>query len=305
MAIRVGRGYEAVHHPYQELYEGSRPSLQGLRAGKFLPVAFLDKLHDDDPVALLPGTFVGLLNSTNGLSTSDTFAVAEEGARALTPACPAAYTLVSSAYDVDFGTPDIDNNGAALTAAGTSTATVGPVKPVGVIAAPVYHASLPDKYTNYSRDLTPSLLCGNYSVLIPAITANEKLIEPGDLVKIDDTTSPVWDPRAVGGSSTKVAGRIMSIATGDTNAIQNEYVVGRCIHKWTIAQGTASTLLSADTVTFSGVDTNHGYATLKRVQTVPGLGLSGSGTQGIPAMFKHARSDSSGNYFALEIRIDL
>jgi len=44
---------------------------------------------------------------------------------------------------------------------------------------------------------------------------------------------------------------------------------------------------------------------LKKVQTVPGLGLSGSGTQGVPAMFEHAVSDSSGDYFALVIKVDL
>ena len=52
MAIRVARGYEKIHHPYQELYEGVRPSIQGLRAAKFLPIAMLDKLHDDDPIVL-------------------------------------------------------------------------------------------------------------------------------------------------------------------------------------------------------------------------------------------------------------
>ena len=36
MSIRIARGYEKIHHPYQELYEGVRPSIQGLRAAKFL-----------------------------------------------------------------------------------------------------------------------------------------------------------------------------------------------------------------------------------------------------------------------------
>jgi len=318
MAIRTARGYDAVHHPYQELYQGTRPSLQGLKAAKFLPVALVDKLHDDDPIVLLPGTFVGLLNTganrgINGGAADTTFGDVEEAARRLVPAHQVAYTITYTAFDSDFGTPDIDAAGADVSAAGTSTKTVGPIKPIGVVAAPVYSSALPDKFTNYSRDLTPSVLCGNYNVVIPAITANEKTIEPGDRVVIDDTASADHDPTQIGAATTNVAGRVRAWdSTANTGAgaadLQGEYVVGRCVHKWVIAVGTASTKLSADLTagtTLTSVDTTHGYGTLKRVQTVPGLGLSGSETQGVPAMFKHAYSDAGGYYYALEIRVDL
>jgi len=317
MAVRIARGYEAVHHPYQEKYEGTRPSIQGLRAYKGLPVAFVDKQHEDDPVVILPGTFVGLLNTgAAAISTGDTWNNAEESARALVPAHQVAYTLSYSAYDTDFGTPHIDFTGTDTVTAreGDSTSTIGPVKPIGVVTAPIYSSALADKYSNYTRDLPPSILCGNYCVVIPAMTVNERAIEPGDRVMIDNTASAQYDPRAVGSVAAHAAGRIMKADQGlagtDTGSAR-DFIVGRCINKWIVA--TDSTAASEDQLsatytagrTLDSVNTNYGYDTLNRVQTAPGLGLSGSGTQGVPAMFKHARADSAGNFYALEIRIDL
>ncbi|MFQ5474936.1 MAG: hypothetical protein ACE5DM_03810 [Candidatus Nanoarchaeia archaeon] len=303
-----------------------------MRPAKFLPVAFVDKLHDDDPVVLLPGTWVGLLNTgtTFGVNNGTAQVTAEKSARALVPSSTNPYKVVYSSDDVTFGTPDLDSHAstaAGVSAAGTSTGVVNSfregVRPIGVVSAPVYSSSLTDKYNNYTRDLTPSLLCGNYNIVIPAITPNEKLIEPGDRVVIDTPTGAdgtisydetgLWSPQSVGSNGTNVVGRLRKVdyaeVTTGAAALQDqgEYIVGRCIHKWTVARGTITegTLLSADIDNLSGQDSNHGYTTLNRVQTVPGLGLAGSATKGIPAMFKHARADGQGYYYALEIRVDL
>lgn len=316
MAIRIGRGYEKIHHPYQELYEGVRPSIQGLRAAKFLPIAMLDKLHDDDPIVLLPGTFVGRMNEDT--MVNDTLlGTAEETARTLVPAATAKYKITYTDKDNDFGIYDVD--GATVTTkatAGTSTGMLQKVKPIGIITAPVYSEVLKDKYTNYKRDLMPSVLMGNYTVVIPAITNSEKAIQPGDLVRVAGPTTQTFtgDAHAATTKATNtgfnVPGRLATYDPSTTaEQLLGDYVVGRCIDKYVVARGTASTRLSADfddnNVTLSNLNTDHQYNTLKKVQTVPGLGLSGSGTQGIPAMFEHAVSDASGDYFALVIKLDL
>jgi hypothetical protein len=306
MAIRTGRGYGKIHHPYQELYEGVRPSIQGLRAAKYLPIAMLDKLHDDDPIVLLPGTWVGRLASTStNLSATNTFTTAEVAARAVVPACVGSYTVLYGTNDTDFGTYDIDSaaNDAVASAVAGTIATKA-VKPFGVITAPVYSEVLKTKYTNYSRDLMPSVLMGNYTVVIPAITNNEKLIEPGDLVRVDGVagTTGSWEA-ASSATGSNVPGRLVAYDASSLAGL--DYVVGRCIDKYIVARGTPSAKMSADAATFSALNTDHQFNTLKKVQTVPGLGLSGSGTQGIPAMFEHAVADSAGDYFALVIKVDL
>lgn len=314
MSIRIGRGYEKIHHPYQELYEGVRPSIQGLRAAKFLPVAMLDKLHDDDPIVLLPGTFVGRMNSDSMVGASTALGDQEETARALLPASTNLYKIQYSAFDSDFGVYDIDGStvSTAVSAAGTSTGMVQKIKPLGVITAPVYSDVLKDKYTNYKRDLMPSVLMGNYTVVIPAITNDEKSIEPGDLVRVagsttqTDTGATHYAVSKSTNTGDNVPGRL---TTYDPSTVAEQaladYVVGRCIDKYVVARGTAVTRLGSDSATLSNLNTDHQYNTLKKVQTVPGLGLSGSGTQGVPAMFEHAVSDDSGDYFALVIKLDL
>jgi len=312
MAIRIGRGYDKTHHPYQELYEGVRPSIQGLKAANFLPVAMLDKLHDDDPIVLLPGTFVGRLNTgtaTAAISANVAYANAEEAARGLVPACWGAYSVTYSQNDMDFATDDLDSTtaAAAVLVAEASAATVTGVRPIGVVTAPVYSNLLKTKYTNYSRDLMPSLLMGNYSVVIPAVTVGERAIEPGDLVRVDGDggSAATWNP-VTNVATANSPGRLVA---WDGAVASANYVVGRCVDKYRV--GTVGGALNAtvksliSTGTLSNQNADHQFNTLKRVQTVPGLGLSGSGTQGIPAMFEHATIDGSGDFFALVIKVDL
>jgi len=311
MAIRIGRGYDKIHHPYQELYEGVRPSIQGLRAANFLPVAMLDKLHDDDPIVLLPGTFVGRVNAgASAMSVGGAYADLEEAARAVVPACWGAYTVTYAQNDIDFVTDDLDSDHIAsgVTVAEASVGTVTGVKPIGVITAPVYANLLKTKYTNYSRDLMPSVLMGNYTIVMPAITTKEKLIEPGDLVRVDGDggAAATWNP-VTNSTAANSPGRLIA---WDGAAASANYVVGRCVDKYrvgTIAGDTNATVKSrlAAGETVSNQNSDHQFNTLKRVQTVPGLGLSGSGTQGIPAMFEHATLDANDHFYALVIKVDL
>lgn len=312
MAIRIGRGYDKIHHPYQELYEGVRPSIQGLRAANFLPIAMLDKLHDDDPIVLLPGTFVGRINAgASAVSVDGAYADLEEAARAVVPACWGAYAVTYAQNDIDFVTDDLDSDHIAsgVTVAGASIGTVTGVKPIGVITAPVYSNLLKTKYTNYSRDLMPSVLMGNYTIVMPAITIKEKLIEPGDLVRVDgDGGSAVsWNP-VTNETAANSPGRLIA---WDGAVASANYVVGRCVDKYrvgTVAGGVTDATVTAALAAGGSItnqNTDHQFNTLKRVQTVPGLGLSGSGTQGIPAMFEHATLDGDDHFYALVIKVDL
>jgi hypothetical protein len=269
----------------------------------------LDKLHDDDPIVLLPGTFVGRLNTAaSAVSTASTYTNAEEAARAVVPACWGDYTVTYGTHDTDFVTDAIDSDPTASGAtAGASTATVSDVKPIGVLTAPVYSNLLKTKYTNYSRDLMPSVLMGNYSIVIPAVTVNERAIEPGDIVRVDGNggTAATWIPTA----NSPLANSPGRLVAWDGNTGSAGYVVGRCVDKYRV--GTIGSTLNATvkgqigTATVTNQNTDQQFNTLKKVQTVPGLGLSGSGTQGIPAMFEHATTDGNGDFFALVIKVDL
>ena len=312
MSIRIARGYEKIHHPYQELYEGVRPSIQGLRAAKFLPVAMLDKLHDDDPIVMLPGTFVGRLSATgtNFEANSNAFTLAETNARALVPAAYGLYDLQYTTLDEEF-TYNIDSATNAEIAAGAasdSTMVIQNVKPIGVLTAPVYSEVLKSKYTNYKRDLMPSVLMGNYSIVMPAITTAELAIEPGDVVRVAGDGTSTGNHKAQNKAYNTAAITPGRLTTWDGAVASANWVVGRCIDKYKVAGGAGSgdrlgPFIGTGTAT--NLNTDHQFNTLKKVQTVPGLGLSGSGTQGIPAMFEHAVADSSGDFFALVIKVDL
>ena len=273
MAIRKARGLEVVKSPFQELYEGSRPSLHGLTPAAYLPIVREDKRHEDDPIVIEPGTLVGLDSAGN-----------------LVPASTTAFNLSYTALDVTWGVKLQD--GTTAVAAG-NTESLAAVKPIGVVTAPVYSKVLADSYTNYKRDLTPSILSGNYSILVPATTTAENAIASGDLVlAVNGRFSKIGDPA----DSAALTDAELAVQRGEFNA-------GRCIKKHLIATGTsgAGTLASA-----SDADGAGRFDTLSKVNTVPGLGLTGSDTRGIPQMvWQHGITDASGDLDALEIRIDL
>lgn len=280
MAIRKARGLEVIKAPFQELYEGSRPSIHGLKPASFLPIVREDKRHEDDPVVLEPGTVVGLK------------------AGALVPASSEAFNLAYTALDVTWGLSDEGGN----TVAAGDTDSLTAVKPIGVVTAPVYSAVLADEYTNYKRDLTPSILSGNYSILVPCTNAAEHLIEAGDRViaKAGRFASLSQEISGLDTSAAPLTGAELDLLAGD-------HIVGRCINKIKVADTTETSAGVTASAAAGLAVAESRFSTLSRVQTVPGLGLTGSDTQGLPQMvWQHGVTEvTSGDIAVLEIRIDL
>ncbi len=148
----------------------------------------------------------------------------------------------------------------------------------------------------------------NYVIQIPVTNDEEEAIFPGDIVGVGTgvhhgigwTSAQAW-------STHKKAGRYKRYASGDDFAL--ERVVGRCLAKTYLGDTTESagvtlkTSIANSTFTISSSATA-AFKGLAKVQTVPGLGLGGSGTGGIPGWLLGARSNGAG-FYALTILIRL
>jgi hypothetical protein len=231
-----------------------------------------------------------------------------------------------SAYDETTaetgGTIDIDGDGTTYASTGASTATIGPILPIGVVPQPLYASYLSSRYTNYSRNTeTVQFLVQNQAILIPAISAREQAIEIGDVVCLDDTASPTHNPLLTTGG---IPGRLMPLSdttTADVAALKakseyivgrcidrSEYIVGRCIDRFPIAKQSSTSqnqtyraALLADNVDVDEVSKSWGFHSMRLVQTVPGLGLPGSGTLGVPGYLTFSTADASGYFWGLVI----
>ena len=56
---RIPRGYARRHPAYQEIMEGIRPTIKGLTAAPWLPIASIEP-RQDDPIVIPAGTWVGI-----------------------------------------------------------------------------------------------------------------------------------------------------------------------------------------------------------------------------------------------------
>lgn len=282
---RIPRGYGVNVPQYQELVEGQRPESNAtpMEAWTGLPVVQVEEVHHD-PIVIMPGTFVGI--ATGGTASGKIFpAHAQTGT----------ITLRFSSTDDTWGLPTSDQTPSG------NTVTAGPVPPLGVVYQPIYSFNLQEAFINYKRNVNLGILT-DYLIQIPAITAEERIIAPGDLVMININANDYGRPASV--TLNSLLGRLMR---HDGNASTMKYVVGKCYGKVQFAgSGTAvaGTKLSADTASWSLSTAGQSeFKGLDKVQTVPGLGLAGSGTKGTPAWLMDARSDASGNYYLLNILV--
>lgn len=307
--------------PYQVPFGGSSPrypfqnrigtsvsdhslNLTQARAAKFLPRIKEDEVKQA-PVVMYPGTIVGTLNEghTNGALAS----YFGEKPNVLLPASAVGYKLVYTALDLNhsrYGSVyQIDTFNTLIAGAGTSTAATGTVLPLGVVQEPVFCEAWQLQRRNLRIQSKLNILSRGRQLRIPAITAEEKLIKPGDLVQVSDTAGNLdW----IGAPAATYPGRWKAFDPTDTDCANIPFIVGRCVDKHRIATGTADTEMAADLsagTTLTNVNTDQQYDTMGRVQTVPGLGLQGSGTQGVMAADTFARSDSNGDYWVLDIAI--
>lgn len=301
MANRTPRGYSVYHKGVQELMEGQRPTLDflgNLRPAPWLPVSRVDTYHDD-PQVIPAGTVVGRINTTDHNDIYEAVTAAKR-TDYLVPAWAGTgeYTLTYGANDVTYLTPDIDSYPTVVSVAGTSTLDVPAVKPLGIATYDLYASHLADTYTNYDRQHMVAFLSWGWTVLIPVRTASEAAIQVGDRVQVEDNdnSDSSWNPTA----ATNIVGRMKCWESGDNP----EYKVGKCIEKITLATQTslvANQLLSAG-ISASNYASAHDFSDLDKVQTVPGLGLTGSGTAGIPRSLLGAVAQSQ-VWYALVIQI--
>lgn len=301
MAIRIPRGYERNVPNYQELCEGVRPvdTAAPRTAYTGLPHVRHDKQHDD-PIVIDAGTIVGRVSYTGASSTLWNTVV---------PALmPTGLTGAAAGVGMHF-TPTLAESAVVLRIKGTSEASetwnlpgsasgditnIGVVKPIGVAYNPVYSFILQSQFTNYDRSVNIGVVT-DYVVMVPATNAEEHAIEDGDVVVVGS-----GDYYGAGWESTYTYPRAGRYAKYNQNwAYAQERIVGRCLKKIRIATSSSSagTKLSteATSVTLT-TEAQAEFGALDKVQTVPGLGLTGSGTQGIPARLLDATLDDGSNY---------
>jgi len=288
MAYRIPRGHEVNRPQYQELSEGVRPEISAVPQEAYtgLPPVRIDELSHD-PIVLDAGTVVGV--ATGGLADGKLFpAHAQTGTDTL--------TLNYHSDGASWGMPT-----SAETPSAADT-TDGPVLPIGMVYQPIYSFQLQATYTNYKRNDNVGFVT-DYLVQLPARSAAERAIRPGERVMVNTSATAY-------GTITAGVAQLGSLERWDDTVDNEKYVVGRCFNKLTFASGTASvnTVYQTDFDAGNTSLSTAGAAEFKglnRVQTIPGLGLAGSGTGGVPAWLTKAQSDSSGNFYALTILVRL
>jgi hypothetical protein len=299
MAIRVPRGYAVQRPYYNELCEGVRPVAGATAREAWTGLAHtrVDELHHD-PIVLEPGTLVGISTTGSGGIS--------EAAGKLVPALMGTGTARFAGSLTQVGETN------TWTLPTTSAATVlGTVKPVGVVYQPIYSFILNSLYTNYKRNTAVGIVT-DYVIQVPVTNTEEQAILPGDGVMLGTGTA-----HGIGTGNTVIrAGRYARVADastllGDqvTRDTMGERTVGRCLK--VVLLGNATGTSAGDTLADSlanftiSAEASTEFAQLAKVQTVPGLNLTGSGTKGIPGFYLGARANGDGDFFAMTLLIRL
>jgi hypothetical protein len=285
MAQRIPRGYDVNRTPYQEISEGVRPqaSTVPMEAWTGLPPVRVDELAHD-PIVLDAGTVVGI--ASGGLANGKLFPATAFGGTGNV-------FLRHHSDGSSWGLPIVDNIATLNVIAG------GPVKPLGVVFQPIYGFTLNTAFTNYKRNENVGVVT-DYLIQVPARTTEERAIRAGDMVMVSTTAQEYGHGLAAGTAP------MGTLEAWDGLASTINFCIGRCFQNIVFATGSNSVVLSDDfpatSLTAAGQAEFKG---LERVQTVPGLTVSGSGTKGVPGWLTKAQSDGSGNYRGLTILVRL
>lgn len=311
LQFQVPFGGRSHRYPYWERMDTCTYQ-RGLNLTQARPAKFLPVIEEDEtkqlPIVMYPGTIVSVLNEDQ----TDLADFRAEKPNIIVPAHGHAsgYTIVYGSNDIEharYGSVyDVDGDGTTLvTSTGASSRSVLTTYPLGVVVEPIYSSALSEQRRNFNPQPKIHILSGGRVVRIPAITAEEKLIKINDLVIVSNTAGS-HDP--VSNPTTSYPGRWKRF--DPTGAVaQIPLIVGRCVGKHRIATGTATAVkLNTDLlngVALTNLNTDEDYDMYKRIQTVPGLRLGGSGTQGVPPELTFARSDANGDYWALDIALSV
>ena len=295
MAYRIPRGYDVNRPPYQELSEGVRPEASAvpMEAWSGLPPVRIDQLSHD-PIVLDAGTIVGI--ATGGYAEGKLFPAHQ---------CTGAGSILLQAHS-DGATWGLSATDETIP---VSTLTMGPVLPLGVVFQPIYSFMLQLVYTNYKRNESVGIVT-DYLIQIPAKSAAERAIQAGELVMcVSEETATLSDgsPAEYGYGVTAGTPPLGSFEKWNLNALSLPFVVGKCFRNMIFADSSTDTTNTAFDDDVANVTlTTAGSAEFKdlaRVNTVPGLGLGGSGTAGVPSWLTKAQSDANGYYHALTILV--
>ena len=260
MSNRIPRGYERnsnLTRHYLEISQGIRPAIES-KPAQYLPVEVQDQ-YLNDWVVISAGTIVscdpsGDLVFCNGGNPT---------------------TLTYTANDIGI-TVDLDSESDTyVTVAGAAASGMAPNKPIGVAPYDYYQninqgydLATPQgltRYTNYQIQDKVAILC-DYLVELPVRPATDSNVAPGaydasgtircgDLVQSNALGAFVlWQGPTFANYNATCSGYVTAIG----NPV--DQIVGRCIQR-----ASARVVDNLDTV-----------------QTVPGLGLSGSATSGYP-----------------------
>lgn len=310
MALRIPRGY-AVNRPYfREVSEGVRPNSQAAPRLPHTGLAHVrvDEVHHD-PIVIDAGTIIGVVTGLTGGATGQ-FGVFSAGASgsfvpAMMRTSTTPVTNLATARDsqmlINLGSSEATTTWGMAGASGALL--IGEVKPIGVVSQPVYSSYLTTAFTNYKRQHSLGFVT-QYVIQVPATNIEEVDINAGDLVMLGSGfhygigTTDFYDNQ-------RQAGRY---AKFDSTAYKaQERIIGRCLKKTFIGTGSSVAtggLLKDNLSDFTAAsDLAAEFAGLERVQTVPGLTLSGAETKGVPTFLLGARADANKRYWALTILV--
>jgi len=281
MTLRIPRGYGVQRPYYQEICEGVRPTPQALplEAWEDLPAVAVDE-RAYDPIVIMPGTAVGIGTSSNW-----------DGK--VIPASRGTYSFGAYTNQDQWGLPS-----------SYSTTVTDAPEPIGIVYQPVYSFKLQSQYTNYQRSYIVPVVT-DYVIQIPAVWSGEFYIEPGDMVMVSSGGTYEASPSDW---NTAIPGRYEKFDPTVSGAIENvPYIIGRCLNVTTIATGGTSGAYLYNDINNVSVSqaVKREFGGLDKVNTVPGLGVAGTATKGIPGWLLGARADSNGDYKALTILVRL
>jgi hypothetical protein len=309
MAIRIPRGYDVNRPYYNEYCEGVRPVAGSTAKEAWTGLAHtrIDQLHHD-PIVIEPGTLIGMVTGGNVVAAGK-IVPAILGTGTVTWATGGA-PVVNATFNLDpGGLIQIGETNDWGLPVSSGDHAVGRVKPLGVCYQPIYSFMLQSLYTNYVRNTAVGVLT-DYVIQVPAINSDEWAIEAGDAVILGTGRRHGIGLTGTHLSGYHLAGRYARAQSYPTLSDLNDRMVGRCLRKVKLGTGGSSTSQGdrlADKLSDFTIDTNANveFDHLAKVQTVPGLNLTGSGTKGIPGYYLGARADASKVYWGLTMLIRL
>jgi len=271
MAVKTPYGYGRQSKDILELSEGVSPT-GSIRLAPWIPITERNQASEFD-IAIKAGNVIAIEYITTAVGSIATgpYYVPANGGKATT----LAYT------SLDVGLTLNKNTGAVVTAAevaAASTATHPANNPVGYNFFDFYHDQ-ENAYNNMQIQTYEKAIVTRYFIEVP-VKYEYQLGSPGELIMADWAVPGSWRPvdanyhTTVGSFTRYTAGS--GVVTVDEQTNKETQIIGR--------------LLFVQPIT--DIDN------LSMVTTMPGLSLTGSGSNGVPTHLRNAATISGVEYRA-------